>query len=538
MKKFLILFVSCLMCQALPAGRQVSGVFAQENNKLVILSKQIIEAKNNHDLYAPFKELKDLYFKENKYSEFAEFLRSLEGKKKSLEPFTNYYVAEARYYQLKYLEETQSWDEYFAQGNTYRDEISQGAQKTIASTAAEDPLNVYARLLFWRFHKDQEDAFKDTALEELMAAARQYSAGAEDTSAIKDIADQLNSYGEKGRARQLYKVYVDKLAASEVKNSDLEKTAADFYQQENLELAEALYDVYIERTAPDMPKGKLVLLLAGIAKIFAYKDNAFNDPVYAEKIFQKIEEAGGKSAFDEELIYLRAFNLEKAREFLPAKERYLELVSRFPKTAHRDEADFKAGIIQTYVGRDITQGRVYFEKLAEKETLSPQVISSLYQLGLLAQWEEKPEEARGYYNKLLEKAEGDYKETVELAKERLKEIEDSKPMEYNLKTFLDVSLKGEYSTMDMTRLDLRSHPYRQEKGKSVDIASHPFVGESGCLQVEVQYLWSGHLGTASPSIAQSSFNTEYLHPGTKEINLVVVTPSGILDRDLNMVDIR
>ena len=58
-RPFLLLITYCLLLGALPLFA------AQEDNKLVTLSKQIIEAKTNESLYPLFEELKDLYFKEN-----------------------------------------------------------------------------------------------------------------------------------------------------------------------------------------------------------------------------------------------------------------------------------------------------------------------------------------------------------------------------------------------------------------------------------------------------------------------------------------
>ena len=52
------------------------------------------------------------YFKENKYSEFVDFLDSYKITDKLNKSCINYYKALARYTQLNYLEEKQSWDEY------------------------------------------------------------------------------------------------------------------------------------------------------------------------------------------------------------------------------------------------------------------------------------------------------------------------------------------------------------------------------------------------------------------------------------------
>ncbi len=511
--------------------------FAQDNNKLVILSKQIIESKNNEELYPFFEELKDSYFQENKYSELVKFLESLSQQKNTLEPFVNYYTALARYYQLKHLEKTQDWDEYFSQGKNYRDQITTSIQKTLDSTNAKDALNIYSRLLLWQFHKDQQDAFVESSLSDLMNAISGYAKDTQDIKPIKEAADKLLSYRERGKSKEVYQIYVQKLVGSVKEDKELESIALEFYKEGNLELSETVYDVYIERITKTYPKEKLIPILINIARDFSYKDEGQKDASYAEKIFKKIEETGTKDAFAEELTYLRAFNAEKMKDYPKAGDLYLDLLQRYPQTNYTDEAGFKVGIISTYILRDIKTGRDYFEKLAQEETLSPQVISSLYQLGLLSQWENDLVTAKDYYNKLVEKAGNDFIETVTLAKQRLKEITKSKPIEYNLKTFLDVSLKVENPAFETARVDLNSSRYRIKKDESTNISCTPYNVESGCMQVEIQYLWSGDLGTAKPPLEKSEFNTTYAQSGTKVINLVIVSPSGILDRSIEIVDV-
>ena len=498
----------------------ICPLFAQDSNKLVALTKQIIEAKTNADSYPYFEELKELYFKENKYNEFAEFLKSLVNKKKALEPIVNYYVGFTRYHQLKYLEEAQNWDEYFSLGNAYRDEITQSLQKSISSLEPLDTLSVYSRLILWKFHRDQQDALTESALSDLMNSILDFALVAKNLMPIKEVAVEFSSYGEKAKARELYRIYADKIVTSQIEEGELSKIASDLYKEGNLDLSENIYDVYIERIQKAYPKEKLLPALIALARDFSYKDQGPKDPLYAEKIFKKIEEIGTKDVFGEELIYLRAFNLEKIKEYLPAKEVYADLVARFPKSAYADEANFKIGIIHTYVSRDIKSGRSYFQELAKKEFVSPQVISSLYQLGLLSQWEEDSVVAKDYYDKLIERAKGDFQETVILAKARLKEIDEAMPIEYNLKTFLDVSLKEEYAMFDMAKLDLRASPYRVNKNEGVKITATAYTAESGCMQIELEYLWSGDLGGAKPASTESSFSTQYPHSGTKVLNLV------------------
>lgn len=535
--KFLKIFLFLALFTLYAVRYTLYESYAQDNNKLVALSKQIIEAKTNAELYVYFEEVKSLYFYEDKYSELVEFLKSLSQQKEALGPFVDYYIALTRYYQLKHLEETQNWDEYFSQGNNYREQVTAAAQKAIDSINPKDALNIYSRLLLWQFHKDQQDAFVESSLSDLMNAISGYAKDAEDTKPLREAADKLLAYGQKGKSKELYRVYVDKLTGSVKEDKELENIAMGFYKEANLELSQGIYDIYIERISKTYSTDKLIPILINIARDFSYKDEGRKDASYAEKIFKKIEEIGAKNAFDDELTYLRAFNAEKIKDYPKAEVLYLDLIERYPQTKYADEADFKIGIISAYILRDIKTGRDYFEKLARKETLSPQVISGLYQLGLLGQWENDLAKAKDYYNRLLEKAGNDFTETVALAQERLKEITESKPIEYNLKTFLDVSLKEENPAFTAGLVDLNSSRYRIKKGESTDISCTPYSVESGCMQVEIQYLWSGDLGTAKPPLEKSEFNATYVQRGTKEINLVVVSPAGVLDRSIEIVDV-
>ena len=89
----------------------------------------------------------------------------------------------------------------------------------------------------------------------------------------------------------------------------------------------------------------------------------------------------------------------------------------------------------------------------------------------------------------------------------------------------------------MSKINLRFHHYRAKNKETVNIHVSTYTPESGCLQVDIQYLWSGHIGGAKPSFNESSFDTTYTQGGTKEINLVVVSPTAIIDRNIDIVDV-
>jgi len=493
-------------------------------------------AASNSFCCANIEELKIKYLKDHRYSEFMNFLEVFKDKT-TPQPCLNYYKALTRYLQLKYLEEKQSWDEYFAEGNTYRQQITENALKVIAQTQSNDCLRPKSRLLLWKFHSGQQDAFTEQSLGELMEDVNTYIGQTQDAALLKETADELLAYGEKAKARQLYKLYVDKLVSGKISDAQLKEAAEGFYNENNLELSETVYDIYIERISNTLTPDNLVPELFRIAGLFAYKVKGPYDMAYAEKVYSKIEGLAVKDVFSQEAIYLRAFNLEKFKDYKKAAELYLQLTRLYPDTSHFDEAVYKIAMIDAYVSADIKEARVYFEKLIAKPAISPQVISSFYQLGLLAQWEGDLTKAKGYYDTLINNFGSNQPMTTERAKERLKEITENKPLNYNLKKFLDLSFRKEDISLEADKSELKSSGYILGKGQEFAVSSFSGMPESGCNQVELQYLWSGDLGTVNPGTDSGSFQSTYPNTGTKEVNLIIVTSAGILDHSFIMVDV-
>jgi TolA-binding protein len=519
----------------------VASAYSQEGS-IAVLSKQIMDSGDCAQAMPYLEQAKDLYFKDYKYSEFADFLKSLIAKKQGLNLCANYYVALSRFSQLKYLEQEQSWDEYFSKGNDYRSDITESAQKVLESTQAKDELNLKTRFILWQFHASQQDAFSQQALASLMSGVQEYAKGPVDMQLVKEIAAQLQALGEKAKAQQLYKIYADNLVISNISDDDLIKSAGEFRKDGNLELSETIYDIYIDRILKTLPKEESGLILSDIAKSFSfaysYANSFLPDPVYSEKLFQKLDGLGIVQDFDEELLYQRAYNLEKSKEFSGAKDRYSELLMRFPEGIYANEARFKVAVINAYVLRDIKAATEAFSALSGDDTAAAYRIASLYQLGLLSQWQEEDEAAGKYYGKLIELAKTDFPQTLSMAQARLGEIENGKPMEYNLKVFLDATFKEENSNLNMSKVDLAAKPVSAAIDSAVEFGSTAFAEQSGCMQVQMDYLWSGDLGAGSPSSKDPDFSTQFSEPGTKVISVVVMTPTGIIDRSIAIVDIK
>ncbi|MFA7294230.1 MAG: hypothetical protein WC060_02195 [Candidatus Omnitrophota bacterium] len=510
--------------------------------------------------YENLEKTKSDYFKDNRYNEFVDFLGTFKDKNNLPAGCINYYKAFSRYSQLKYLEEKQLWDDYFANGNTYRDQILENTKKAISETNSSSPWRLKSRLLLWQFYRDQQNTFGEQGLDELAADVGAYAKVADDPGLIKDIADKLLASDEKSGARAIYKLYVNKLASGKISDAELKSVGAGFYKEGNLELAETVYDIYIERISKNLAPEKLVPELFEIAGLFVlsrpdngrssisptpgtsgegsiYKATGLYDMAYAEKIYEKIDGLGQKNSFNEESIYLRALNLEKSRDYKKAGEFYSQLTQLYPATRHFDEAVYKNAMISAYALADIPKARENFEKLTVKTTFSPQVISSFYQLGLLAQWEGDLTKAKGYYDALLKNSGDSHNGIKTLAQDRLKEIEENKQLSYNLKTFLDSTLKKENTPIEMGSSELKVSSFILEKNQKVEVSVLANLPESGCNQVEVQYLWSGNLGGAAPIATDAVFEGAYPESGTKEINTVIVSPAGITDSSFIMVDV-
>ena len=444
---------------------------------------------------------KETYFNQHKYSEFVDYLKGL---RKDDPALVSYYIALSRYEQLKYLEETQNWEEYFNRGDEYRGEFIQEAHDAIGLALKEKAgsLLMYAQCLLWQFHKNNKDAQEETTLTDLLSSVGQYSDSAEtDLSTIKYVADRLFGYGDRINSQRVYSIYLEKLITS---------------LQENKESR-----------------------LISLAKQLAYRDNNIGNPFFAEEIFKKIEELNPNFILDEQTQYLRAYNLEKLKQYKDAYLQYQILVGNYPRSSRYAEVLFKMGVISAYILRDIDTARDHLYKLTQSSLSSPQVFASIYQLGLVSQYQGDISQAKEHYTSLLEKTKkiSCCYDLINKAEARLKEIEESQPLEFNLRTFMEASFKDDKGIVYSRNVDIKVPYFKLVPNQDIRVSSFALPLESGCMPVNLEYLWSGDLGSAKPLNDQDSFVTAYICPGTKLIQLVVITSSGILGHDLVFLDV-
>ena len=446
-------------------------------------------------------QLKETYFSQHKYSEFVDYLKGF--REDNSLPEVSYYIALSRYEQLKYLEETQSWEEYFNRGEGYRQEfIREALNAGELSSSRQDSLFIYAKCLLWRFHKDMQDDQEEAALLDLLDAVKQYPGLADvDLSALKYVADTLSSYADRLNSRKVYNIYLERLITSLRENKEAE--------------------------------------LISLAKQLAYRDEGIGNPFFAEEVFKKIIELNPDLILDEQTQYLRAYNLEKIRQYKDAYLQYQILVQNYPQSSHYAEVIFKMGVISAYILQDTSKAGSYFTELRQSSSPALEVFASLYQLGLIAQYQGDISQAEEYYHALLEKSQGVTfcADLISKTKARLKEIEENQPLEFNLKTFMDASLKEDKDIIYRTDVDIKVQHFKLTTNQDVRVSSFASSLESGCMPVSLEYLWSGDLGSAESANDQYSLTTHYAWPGTKLILLTVITPSGILGCDLVFLDV-
>ncbi len=489
------------------------------------------------------QKLKECYYSSGRYGDLISSLKTVAAKKKDLAGWTYYYAGMARYDQLAAIQAEKKWDEYFSSGEDYRREALEYAQKAVKSAAVEGgALTVYSRLLLWQALRENQEDTASKALLELLSAAREYAAAdGSGPAVLKDAADALAASGEKIKAGGLYKLYIEKKASGASGLEEISALAEQFMKEGNTLLSEPAYDAFAEGLlrSPAYSKEEKISMLLDIAGRFVYKDSGFCDPEYAEKIFAMAESLAGRDGFQEDRLYARAWNLEKSRSFEAAAERYAGLAGKFPAGKNADEAVFKAGVIRMYALRDTEGGKSYLQRLADSGRQNPYVVSAIYHLALLLQWEGDSSRAAEYYNALIGIAGKHYEEDVALSRARMAELAGNKPIEYNLRTFLELSFRPENAGYNMSRLDLGASPVPASSGENVSVSSSAHTAESGCMPVKLSFLWSGQTGKDSAlSADDAGFSTVYLEQGSRVINVVALHPSGAIDRSFVIIDVR
>lgn len=535
LKILLIIFIASIIYH--PSS---IAVYAQELDvkKAKRLESLILANPKDKQNVLLLTELTDFYLSKHQYTQAISFLRKLEKIKTPLCQLpVSYFIGLCRFSQLRYLEETQNWQEYFDLGNSYRQELFLETEKVV-ELCPESKFALRAQGLNWLQHKNQGDDKAEGALNKLMDEVNNYAKADDiDIEALKEVADYLSLGEEKGLSKATYVLYANRLMQEETSVDRLFFVAESAVKEGNLSLAEVVYDRYIELIKNSLAKDNLAGELIAIIKQFVTGiSKEGRDPQYAEHVFGLLEEYCGRSYFTDELQYLRAYNLERLKDYKRTAEEYSILVSAFAQSAHIDEAEFKLAVIYAYILGEMKKAVDSWQRIIERNFSLGYSLEGLYHKSLISHYAGNFKEAEDGYAKILELIgeSGDFKDLSERVLERKKEIKESKPIEYNLKTFLDIALKQPSSSQNALLLAM---PFRAAKEEEVRFTSQKLVFDTGCFSPEWTFLWSGDLGAVKPIPVEAEFVTAYKTKGTKVVNLVVLTPAGSVDTAIEMVDI-
>ncbi|MEK6564473.1 MAG: hypothetical protein AABZ65_05565 [Candidatus Omnitrophota bacterium] len=548
-QRLLFIFFSAFSLQLSAFSFQL-GAREPDSGRLKQLEEQILANPKDNLSLPKLEELSSLYLEGHQYNQLVDFLRKQELIAVSgCELPLGYYIGLCRYHQLRHLEETKNWQEYFDRGGFYREELFQETMKTV-SLCLESPLVIKAQVINWLEHKAQNDSLGKGALDKLISLlnnyVRQDAAGLSsvegevspsglDMEVIKETADILQREGEPALARAAYNLYVGRLDDSKTAKEELRLAAESALESGNISLAEIIYERYINGIKGSFSKEDLAKELTAIAEQFRFKDMA-----YAEKISAILEESCGTGCFSEELQYARAYNLQRLRDYSKAIQEYEKLVKNFPASPRIDEAEFKLGVLYTYIISQKEEGLNYWQKVIERDSDLILVVESLYHKAMINQYARYFDMAMADYSRILERVNNnpDFKELTERVYIRQKEIQESKPMEYNLKTFLDVSLKKEgIIESQALALDLMAEPFKTIRGREIKFSLNQPQVMTGCLVPALTYLWSGDLGGIYPVPVTPEFSTAYQTKGVKVVNVVVLSALEPVGSALEMEDI-
>lgn len=484
------------------------------------------------------EDVTNFYLSKHQYSQLADFLRKLGKTKVPLCQLpVAYFVGLCRLNQLRYLEETQNWQEYFDLGNSYRQELFLETEKMV-ELCPESKFALLAQSLNWLQHKNQGDGLADGALNKLMAMVNSYSMNSDiDIEALRETADYLSLGEEKGLSKTTYALYAKRLTQEETSIDRLLSVAEGAFREGNLPLSEVVYDRYIELAKNSLSKDDLSNELISIARQFVTAGPKEGiDPQYAERVFGMLKDCCGAGYFTEELQYLRAYNLERMKDYKKSVIEYALLAGNFPQSARIDEAEFKLGIIYTYILGQKQKGLDYWQRAIERNSSLEYSLEALYHKSLISHYAGNLKEAADGYVKILEliAERKDFQNLSERVLERQKEIRESKTIEHNLNTFFDIALKQPLSSQSTSLL---AAPFKASQDEEVKFSSQQLVFDTGCFSPEFTFLWSGDLGSIKPIPTKGEFATTYKTKGTKVVNLSVLTPDGSVSGAIEMVDI-
>ena len=532
----LVLFMSFILCNA-------RSLYCQDDIQSIDKLKEMIEKRRAvSDLESHLASLSEFYFKQKKFNEFYDFLDT-QSRKASYrkQPVIFYYKALTRFAQMRHLEEGQLWEKYFENKDLYAEQLKIALERVDKLNKGNNALALRSKLLDWQLLKDDNQQ-SSVILDELFTIARNFpQESVQNLEVIRQIAEELFLNKESNYGKKLYNVYINGIANTDIGLEKLSKLAEEFFSKEQHGLSVSLYEILIERLLENSPEDNSLIIakMKDIASKFIHTGwSQAPDAFFAESVYKKIQNLKGQEAFDLKTQFNRAYNLERLKEYTLCVKEYESLISRFPKYKQRDRVYFRLGVISAYLLKNVEEAKSYFIKVINDFPESLDYLNSYYHLGLLDHWNKDFKNAKDSYTIILEKAKEANLESeiIDLAQARLKEIQEGKDIEYNLRFFLTVALSEREQNYPV-KLELFAMPPKNFTEEQTEFAVSSYTTDTGCLQPNFTYLWSGQLGINQNPRNVYNFQTDYLDKGTVVVNVALTGPAGLIDGTLEIADI-
>jgi tetratricopeptide (TPR) repeat protein len=504
--------------------------------------KEKIE-KNDADSLSAIESLLDVYFNENNYDECYRYLESLtkKGFDKSAELYFD--MALTRSEEIAYWQQTKNWEEVYDKAADYKKEITDNLDKAESFTADKPDVLLGVKYLRWQTIGEDDPDRAFALFNELVYTAKSMPSSPAILDMIKQIADDLSSFEDKSMARRFYEIYVSKLSESHLSKEELKASADKFLNDGNAFLAKSLYEAYLDQLADN--KALWAKEMVAVADKFIHTGREEGlDPGYAEAMYQKAFDSAGKEAFDAGAQYRRAYNLERIKDFEAAGRQYQGLLDIYGAEAPRPEIYFRLGVLAAYAQKDIPLAQKYFLKIRDEFPKDPLALSALYQLGLLSQWQNEADQAKGFYNALLSLAKEsgqdlEKNELILFARDRQKEMEEKKEMSYGLKLFLEGTFKlAKQGGGIPLNVDLTARPAKMDLNQSTKFVVTTPNPATGCLVPAYSYEWSGQTGSVANIPNAPELTTDYSLPGLKVTHVAVLDSTGLQGVGFEIVQVQ
>lgn len=512
MKKTILLF-SFLVCFAiLPVFS-----FAKEESEASVSATIDLQKVSND------------YFSKNDYDGFYGHVKAfLKKNKKSASGY--YYLALTRLSQIAYWQKSKDWEGVYDKAGNYKKDISENLR--LAQNYVKNDKALLSDIKFLKWQSVKLDASVDASelFQDFIASLKELEPEQKNLDKIKKAGDELSTLEDKSLTRRIYEVYVEKIIGSSLPKDEMKARGQEFLDAGNVYLAKALFENYLSQLKSDKDlQAKETVAIADKFIHTGFKEGL--DPVYAESLYLQAAERS-KAAFDGSSLYRRAYNLERLKEFRSAYDQYKDLIARFSDAVPLNEINFRCGVLSAYALKDIETANAYFLKISEDAAKGSHTLSAFYQLGLLSQWKEEKDRAKGFYQALLSAAQAmgvdvTKNELVLMAQERLKEIEDTKDLKHGLKIFLDGVLKTDKEPNLSFVVDLTAYPAKASLKDAVRLIVTTSNSQTGCMMPSYSYEWSGEVGGMSNIPNSPEVTTSYDEAGVKVTHVAVIGAQGV-----------